>query len=138
MEDTELTKKYQQELMMREEFEENISNINNNKDMSVSQMEVLKNKINKLTLLEQYQLYNIICRNGFENILSIQISTTLFDLEQLDNKTLWDIDYFVEQCLYEHNKKLETYKNEKKHCDTLNKLEADIAVQAEKVKNQIK
>lgn len=81
-----------------EEQERMIQNVREDVDMKIHEKKTLKSEIEKLTENEQLKIYDIIVNNGLKNTMSVNVNTTLFDLSQLDKRTLWELDYYIKQC----------------------------------------
>lgn len=95
-------------------------------DMSYRDKKRLIQQIDKLEMKDHLGILRIIMDSTDKKIYTVNNYGTYIDLADLDNKSLWQVSYFVNLCLENQNREKERTNAEKKHLEKISQLEKDL------------
>lgn len=97
--------------------------VSNEENMSGKIKYDLREKINALTAVDHINLFKIVYNHNYKKVHTTTNRGTFFDLNDLDNKTLWKVERFISLILnkMEQDKVVEKIEHEKKITELANK-----------------
>jgi len=97
--------------------------VSNEENMSGKIKYDLREKINALTAVDHINLFKIVYNHNYKKVHTTTNRGTFFDLNDLDNKTLWKVEKFISLILnkMEQDKVAEKIEHEKKITELANK-----------------